>query len=414
MRVRSRLIFQKRKTVADSHSLTRLTAFKGPRFHGLEPASILLSKTRATKFLTEGRCEMQNEEMSSLETGQYQSRETVDLNVVTQVAQSQLKETADLNLGPSAAEIFKMKNSELTQSLERLTKAERKITHLALLHIQQVELRKIYLDLGYSSMFEYLTRRLGYSESCAYRRLQSARLLKSVPEIGYSLESGSLKLTQLSQVQSALRAKQKEISKRVGERGFSLKAEAQSVLQKLQNKTQKETEVILAREFDLPLQKDETEKHQKDSSVRIELTLSSAEFAQLRALKNQMSHQNSEMSWKGFILQLATKEIKKRSCAEKVQAADEFQKSKALGSLKSQQNRSVSARIKRELFSEARSRCEYIHLASGQRCSSEAFLQIDHIVPKFFGGSNDKNNLRVLCQAHNLAEARAWGIHWQS
>ncbi|KYG63097.1 hypothetical protein AZI86_15365 [Bdellovibrio bacteriovorus] len=68
------------------------------------------------------------------------------------------------------ADLRHLSNSDLVLSLKRLAKAERKITHLVLLHIIEVENRKLHLQLGYDRIFSYLTKELGYSEYSAYER----------------------------------------------------------------------------------------------------------------------------------------------------------------------------------------------------------------------------------------------------
>ena len=43
---------------------------------------------------------------------------------------------------------------------------------------------------------------------------------------------------------------------------------------------------------------------------------------------------------------------------------------------------------------------------SGQVCGSKWDLEIDHIQPFAQGGRTEKENLRVLCRAHNLYAAK--------
>ena len=51
-------------------------------------------------------------------------------------------------------------------------------------------------------------------------------------------------------------------------------------------------------------------------------------------------------------------------------------------------------------------RCTFVSKA-GIRCSETRYLTIDHIRPYALGGrSNDKENLRCYCQAHNLNAGR--------
>src|SRR5579885_925380 len=52
------------------------------------------------------------------------------------------------------------------------------------------------------------------------------------------------------------------------------------------------------------------------------------------------------------------------------------------------------------------SRCAYV-ASDGRRCAETRGLEIDHVVPWALGGrSDDAANLRLLCRAHNQAQAR--------
>jgi hypothetical protein len=46
--------------------------------------------------------------------------------------------------------------------------------------------------------------------------------------------------------------------------------------------------------------------------------------------------------------------------------------------------------------------CQFKNPATGKVCGSTFNLQVDHIHPKWDGGGNDPQNLRVLCRAHNI------------
>jgi 5-methylcytosine-specific restriction endonuclease McrA len=51
--------------------------------------------------------------------------------------------------------------------------------------------------------------------------------------------------------------------------------------------------------------------------------------------------------------------------------------------------------------------------ATGKVCGSRYQVQIDHVIPKAFGGSDDPENLRPLCRQHNLLMAeRVFGEHF--
>ena len=110
----------------------------------------------------------------------------------------------------SVESIPKLKDQELLKATADLVQRERNVLTLVLHHLREVERRKLFSDLGYSSLFEYCVRELKYSEGQAGRRIQAMRLLKELPEIEAMIRSGSLSLTNLSQAQSYFRDVQKK------------------------------------------------------------------------------------------------------------------------------------------------------------------------------------------------------------
>lgn len=192
----------------------------------------------------------------------------------------------------------KISNTELCERMEKLVRTERKITHLILLHIVEFESRRLYAELGFDGMFSYLTKGLGYSESAAYRRLQSARVFKQVPSIADKIEDGALNLSQLTQLQKCLREERKT--------GFLPTPEAtESLISKIEGKTTFETEKVLAIEFDRPIQTHECLKPQKDDSVRLEITLTKEQYELLEEVKSLTSHSCPDGSWAEVISFLA-------------------------------------------------------------------------------------------------------------
>lgn len=88
-----------------------------------------------------------------------------------------------------------LSNEKLDKNLQQLVHREREILSEILLHICEVDRRKLYLELAYPNLFSYMTEHLRYSAGSAQRRIDAARLSKEVPEIVESLESGSLNLS---------------------------------------------------------------------------------------------------------------------------------------------------------------------------------------------------------------------------
>ncbi len=82
--------------------------------------------------------------------------------------------------------------------LERTTtlvaSANRNLAEL-LLHLGEVESRKLYRDVACSSMFGYCTERLGLSEGAAYKRITVARVARRFPAVVEMLADGRLHLS---------------------------------------------------------------------------------------------------------------------------------------------------------------------------------------------------------------------------
>lgn len=306
-------------------------------------------------------------------------------------------------------------NSELISRMEKLVRTERKITHLVLLHVVEIEERKLYAEMGFDSMYSYLTRGLGYSEASAYRRLQSARLLKQVPAIAEKLEDGSLNLSQLTQVQKCL----KEQSQKSGQ-AFSVTATSQ-ILEKIESKNSFETEKVLAIEFDRPIQSHESIKPQKDDSVRIEFTLSKEQMMELEQARSLLSHICPDGTWSEVITYLAKNFNQKKMQGRSNNLSDDTSKSyspttrsfatkRPLPEKIRRPREYISVHKKRVLLQRAQYCCEFSDAKTGIKCSSRYQLQVEHIKAWSLGGNNNIGNLRILCRTHNNLMAKQAGL----
>lgn len=208
-------------------------------------------------------------------------------------------------------ELSKLSNFELIGRLKTLVRTERKITHLILLHINEVESRKLYAKAGRDSMFKYLTKDLGYGEDSAYRRLNAARLLKQVPQVAEKIEDGSLNLTQLTQVQKCIREESKA-------GGQVSPEQTLQILEQVENKSTFETKKVLAIEFNQPIQIHEVITPQRDESVRLELTLTQEQMKNLEKVQDLLSHVLHDGTLADVINYLAEKHIQKVAGKEKV------------------------------------------------------------------------------------------------
>jgi hypothetical protein len=98
----------------------------------------------------------------------------------------------------------------LMSRVDALVREERHITLKVLHHLIEIDRRRLCLPYGYSSLFTYCVRRLGYSESAALRRIRTARCIREHPDIYDLLEAGELTMSTVAKLTGVLTADNKD------------------------------------------------------------------------------------------------------------------------------------------------------------------------------------------------------------
>src|SRR4051812_18504084 len=104
-------------------------------------------------------------------------------------------------------------DTELLAQTEQLAKEERRLSIEVLKHLRELNKRKLFLSLGYASLFDYTVNGLKYSHGAAARRIQAMRLIEDCPQVAQSIQEGSLNLSTVSAVQTFLNREKKESGK---------------------------------------------------------------------------------------------------------------------------------------------------------------------------------------------------------
>lgn len=326
-------------------------------------------------------------------------------------------------------------NTHLISSFKCLVHSERKITSEVLQFISEIDKRKIFLESGYSSLFDFLVKEFGYSPGAAMRRIDGARLLNELPEMGEKLKSGTITLSQATQIQRASR----EVKKL--KNNYVTISEKRKLLLSIENASQKESEATIAAALDLPIVPVQKETLHKNQSVTMTITFTHEQMQTLEQAQNMTAHCAPSKNWADTITYLAKKEISRRigtntsariststspstyhhtsaststgirtiatsstARTRKSTAAAAAVKEKVVSTYPSECRNTVSRRaiplpVRKKLLNPYAC-CEFVS-ASGKRCSSRRFLQIDHINSWSTGGSNKLENLQVLCGVHN-------------
>ncbi len=101
---------------------------------------------------------------------------------------------------PGAKALKSLSNRALLSGIRKLSETERKTVLSILVHLIEIDRRKLYLPLGFSSLYEFCTERLGYSESTAGRRISIARCIRDYPAVYRSLSCGKVSMTNLAMI----------------------------------------------------------------------------------------------------------------------------------------------------------------------------------------------------------------------
>ena len=96
-----------------------------------------------------------------------------------------------------------LSDRELLRETRNLVRHERHLQGAIIDHLAEIEARGLYLQRGFSSLFDYAVRELGYSDAAAARRIGAMRLCADAPQAREGLRDGSLTLSAAAELQWA-------------------------------------------------------------------------------------------------------------------------------------------------------------------------------------------------------------------
>ncbi len=208
---------------------------------------------------------------------------------------------------------------EINEKLITLTRNERKLTEEILNHIILFQKCGGYLKLGFSSMHQYLTKMLGYSDDQSYRRLKAAKLMQEVPEVANQLKAGSLNLSQVAEVQKAIETSQKETGEKVST------DKKKEIIKSVEKTNNFETKSILANELNLKQKENEKIIPQSNHTIRVEINLTPEQFEKLKTTKSLLSHQIPDQNT-GKVLEVLMDQYFNKNSFSKSKSTDRLEK----------------------------------------------------------------------------------------
>jgi 5-methylcytosine-specific restriction endonuclease McrA len=348
-----------------------------------------------------------------------------------------------------------LSDSDLLFHMQLAVRGERAMTIKVLHHLNEIQRRKLYLELGYRSLFDYCIRRLKYSASAAGRRIQAARCIRRYPEVLALLRERELSLSTISLIEAILTDGNKTtILERV--RGKSHRAVERVVSEYRPPMAYRDRVRPVRVAAPPPLDVDAVLFGQElarlalgvgtcggashgvtpgagsggvEQKLLVQFLASDALMAKFEEAKALLSHRCGEGSFAEVLAVILTEFLERHSPMARQARREvrknrktEAQKTSATGGpspdLHSRRrewkagnhpSRHIPIEVRDEVFVRDEGACTFT-ARDGTRCGSTRSLQIDHIRAYAAGGT--PSNLRLLCAAHNrLAAERILGGH---
>ena len=313
-----------------------------------------------------------------------------------------------------------LSDSELLQKTESSIKRHKEATLELLEDLLEVDQRRLYATLSFSSLWDYLHCGFHYSEMQASEMVNAVKLMKAHPEVKEQIKQEELSITTASQIQRFVNQE-----KKVGH-AISSKQTAE-ILESCKGLSKREVEKTLigfSSESGRALSRERV-KTVDQNHTELKFLVTDSTLQVLSQVKDLIGNETLSQIFDQSLRVYLEVEKKKRGRTErdrkavktaakeketKTEKETSSQESTFLGKSESR-SRFVSIGVLRTVAKRSGGQCEFVNPVTKLRCSSRFRLQLDHYpIPFCKGGKSTVDGLRHLCQNHNLRSAMEAGI----
>lgn len=316
-------------------------------------------------------------------------------------------------------------DEELLTELRRLAASERQATARLVAGIAELDKRRLFLALGYTSLFKYCTDALRLSEDATFARIEVARAVRRFPCLVDHLAEGDLTLTAMRLLAPHLtsdnhltllaEARHKDVKdvQRLIVRHKPLPPVAPTI-RKLPDP--KPAVVLSAEPAQAPLASLAARAAPAMSSparrsgvtplseetYKVQFTVRKSVHDKFRRLQSLLRHQIP----KGDLAAIFERAVHAllADVEKKKTGAVERPRTPRPGNTAS---RHLPAHIKRAVWKRDGGACVFT-APDGRRCGETGRVEYHHVVPYAAGGKTTAENLELRCCAHNRYEAEQY------
>lgn len=339
-------------------------------------------------------------------------------------------------------QLDQMSGAELITAMYKSADDERQNIVRFISYLTEAERRKVYVPEGSATLFNWLTRTFKMSESSASRRITTVNIITKFPnhseKILDLLATGKTHLQSLRAVANHLT--EENIDLFLNEIQGRSRAEIEAIInrnvpERIKKEKREYAQPVVLSDLLAPIEDISTkepagslwespknENSQNNSlkedeldltpkvklGLEIRVTLDTESAAALNRLRDLYPTATLKE-----IIGLAVRSLcKKRDQQAKPPVTlhkQESPKTETTDKQKTHVREPIPVKVRTFIHQRDEGRCTFEN-DRGERCVETGNLEIDHRIPVAQGGTNEPENLRLLCRAHNNLEAeRAFG-----
>jgi hypothetical protein len=344
----------------------------------------------------------------------------------------------------------------LALRLHDLVGEERNVQVDFILHLDEFDRRRAYLEGGYGSLWDYCLKALHLREGAAWRRMAAMRVLRRFPSMEAALRDGRLCLSTLALLGPVLT--DENAGELLARAAYRSKAEVDSLVasvkprpapadgvRKLPERPEPPCEPLALRiatpptgaaepappatsplgaprpepladpepvpTAAVPITAEHSPRREAPAEMHavsenrwsLRVTIDRDLKKDLETLATLLSHKVRRGDLTAVLREAVRCAIEKHGKRKGV-VAPARKRSSQPAAREASNPRTVPMEVKRQVWKRDAGRCTWTG-PDGRRCDSRWQLELDHIEPPLFGGRSTVDNLRLRCRAHNLLYA---------